>query len=59
MTDLEFKEIWEAAHHLNTKGAFAIVFRKDREQKIREGFKERYNDVPDQLMLQNIKFVFV
>lgn len=59
MKDEEFNKLWLSLSNLNMLGVFTVVFNASEETKIRKGFEERYNYVPEQLYLQNVKLVFV
>jgi hypothetical protein len=59
MKDVEFDKLWLSLSNLNMMGVFTVVFNASEEAKIRKGFEERYNDVPEQLYLHNVKLVFV
>ena len=59
MKEEEFNKLWLSLANLKMIGVFTVVFNASEETKIRKGFEERYNDVPKQLYLHNVKLVFV
>lgn len=59
MNDEEFIRLCASLGDLSLMGVFTVIFKVSEEAKIRKGFEERYNYVPEQLCLRNVKLVFI